>query len=234
MEYSNLESLSSDILRNMAMDMDLKSIKNLCLTSKKFNGAICANRNFWVNKLLKDYGFVYSEGIPKDIYSEIYKNKNYCGYLNLRVGKIADDDVLYVDEDGEKMENLPFVEAIPEYIMNMTDYNSNDILVFNYITGKIFKADKRIPNYFERTFDRYIGKLQPLYEFKIERGPVFSLDESRLLMVILNHFRNFFSNSYERNPNRKDAFLKAFTRSLVTEKIPLDVTLKELCKYNLY
>ena len=51
----NLENLSSDVLRSIAIDMDLETIKNLCLTSKKFNRIICDNRNFWINKLLKDF-----------------------------------------------------------------------------------------------------------------------------------------------------------------------------------
>ncbi|GAI81263.1 unnamed protein product, partial [marine sediment metagenome] len=64
------EHLSKDVIFLLALELDLPSILQLCLTSKKYNQHICENPNFWKNKLLKEYPQLNS--VINDIYD--YKN----------------------------------------------------------------------------------------------------------------------------------------------------------------
>lgn len=51
-----INSLPNEILQSIAIDLSPQNIKQLCLTQKSFNNAICSDNFFWHSKFNKDYG----------------------------------------------------------------------------------------------------------------------------------------------------------------------------------
>ena len=70
------QTIPNDILTLFALDSDLKSIINLCKTSKKVNDSICNNELFWKQKLQREYYDI-------DI-SNVTEYKNLYLYLKRR------------------------------------------------------------------------------------------------------------------------------------------------------
>ena len=86
-----MEHLSNNLIRQVALSLPFGNIKDLCLTSHKFNNAVCKYQIFWYNKLVHDYGVTeeYSDTLDwKKIY-EYYIHRligvgfNYSGELGL-------------------------------------------------------------------------------------------------------------------------------------------------------
>ena len=70
------QTFPNDVLTLFALDSDLKSIINLCKTSKKVNDSICNNPYFWKQKLQREYYDI-------DI-SNVTEYKNLYIYLKKR------------------------------------------------------------------------------------------------------------------------------------------------------
>ena len=68
-----MEKLPKDILIEIALDLDLKSIFGYCLSSKYINEKVCENKIFWINKLYKDFNIDHRESklSAKKYYLEI-------------------------------------------------------------------------------------------------------------------------------------------------------------------
>lgn len=81
-----MENLNKDILIYLAFYMDMPTLLNYCLVSKRFNSLVCGNNMFWKNKLNKDYPSTIDKFSNnsnfKDIYiSLINRTKNYYQYV---------------------------------------------------------------------------------------------------------------------------------------------------------
>ncbi len=63
------EKVPSDIIRYMALVMDLPELLSLCRTSKRFNREICENVGYWRERLAKD--FDTESPNPKRLYEKL-------------------------------------------------------------------------------------------------------------------------------------------------------------------
>lgn len=65
-----MENIDSNLILLLAMKLTISEINKLCLTSSKFNQAICNNKYFWIARLRSDFGVNYeaSYGDPKSLY----------------------------------------------------------------------------------------------------------------------------------------------------------------------
>jgi len=66
----DVKDLPKDILVLLALDLDINTLLNLCLSSKKINRKVCENRDFWRSKLNKDFPMIVvkSGQDPKQLY----------------------------------------------------------------------------------------------------------------------------------------------------------------------
>lgn len=65
--------LNPDVLRMLALELDLPSIVKFCKTNKTVNRVVCENNTFWRNKLYKDFPDALVD-IPQGAnYEKIYK-----------------------------------------------------------------------------------------------------------------------------------------------------------------
>ncbi len=55
LDPASLSRLSKDVIIYMALNLDLPEILKLCQTSRRFNKTVCKNRDFWSNKLQRDF-----------------------------------------------------------------------------------------------------------------------------------------------------------------------------------
>ena len=83
-----MQTVPKDILVKLALDLDLPDLLNLCQVNKQINQKICASKDFWKQKLWKDYNLT-SEN-PK----AVYENLDKCNQLLLKGGVIPNGIVL--------------------------------------------------------------------------------------------------------------------------------------------
>jgi hypothetical protein len=57
----NFDTLPDDLIIKIALSMDLGEISSLCQTSVKFNQVVCENKQYWMNKMIRDYGLYYND-----------------------------------------------------------------------------------------------------------------------------------------------------------------------------
>jgi hypothetical protein len=50
-----METVPKNVMINLALKLNFKDIKSLCLTSTRFNEIICESKIFWRKKLIKEY-----------------------------------------------------------------------------------------------------------------------------------------------------------------------------------
>ena len=85
------DHLSNNLIRQAALSLPFSNIKALCLTSHKFNDAVCKYQIFWYNKLVHDYGgtIEYSDTLDwKQIYRSRLIGLGSNGYGQLGLGSI--------------------------------------------------------------------------------------------------------------------------------------------------
>lgn len=78
-----MEKLNKDELMLLALQLDNASLNKLCLTSKRMNKLLCDNKDFWRNKLYKEYP--YTVGKFSNIYgvsNEVDFKRIYLSLLN--------------------------------------------------------------------------------------------------------------------------------------------------------
>ena len=65
----------TDVMLLLAFEMDLPTLLNFCLTSKKVNDKICKDETFWAKKLQKDYSQYLDDFITKPDHYSSYKDE---------------------------------------------------------------------------------------------------------------------------------------------------------------
>lgn len=80
-----METLPIDLINYLAMDMDITDVLNFCKSSKKFNQYICRNKQYWINRLKRDYNVTYNPdyGDSRVLYFDV---KEYFGKLGSITG----------------------------------------------------------------------------------------------------------------------------------------------------
>ena len=104
--------MDNNVLRLLALELDLPSLLNLCLSNKRLNREICENNHFWRNKLYKDYpetqGRVFGNNLRK-VYLSLANNVYKTYYV------FASNEA---DEDG--------FPKVFDYIKNTEGMNDED------------------------------------------------------------------------------------------------------------
>lgn len=75
-----MERVPKDVIMKLALELDDESLKNYCLSSKRFNQLICDNYLFWINKILKDFNWLYKG--EKTLYAIRNKYNNLTFWWN--------------------------------------------------------------------------------------------------------------------------------------------------------
>ena len=74
-------SLPKDIVIKLALKFDLPTLLKFCQISKRINEVVCENKDFWYNKLIKDFGLNrvdippiddFDTNNPKQVYQFLY------------------------------------------------------------------------------------------------------------------------------------------------------------------
>ena len=88
---SPFEFLPSEHIVDIALSLPLYSITKFSQTSKKFNGLICDNEEFWRRRFLKDYNYDLLNS--KESWKELYNNsKNIWLFGFNKYGQLGLDD----------------------------------------------------------------------------------------------------------------------------------------------
>lgn len=134
-----MEQTDKNVLMDMALQLDLTSLTNLCKTSKKMNQTLCSNDVFWMKKLYKDYaitiGKIGKKGSFKRIYESLVKKEIY-------VYDVFKSNCDPVDESPKFW----------DYMKKAKKYASN----FNSLTEEDYElAEKLYPDFVERCGEEF-------------------------------------------------------------------------------
>jgi len=144
----------------IAMELDLPSIINFCKTSNKVNKSVCKNKFFWINKLKKDYDFVFkTKRDPKEYYKLLFKSVDIDKEFDPNVGLILSsyygyDDLVeyFLDKGAADLENAAIKAA-----------ETNNIKVLDILIPKMISEDSSFGIYdlenisiFSKNMKKYI------------------------------------------------------------------------------
>ena len=202
--------MNRDLLVEMALNLSLPELVNLCRTSKQINRDLCDSKYFWLRKLKKDYGVTRIDQDPKNVYRKIYENKEFCE----NIGSFLPSEI--------------FLQRLPDFLINQ-----RDPIVYNYLLLKLFKKigpsqvdDAEI----RRTFNRYVDQYNTSYGNVLTDNPQLSPEETNLLREIITGIKD----SIQSNKKPLYVFLTSFLNSVLRGNVPMDALTNDLCKYNLY
>lgn len=127
--------MDNNLLRLIALDMDLPSLLNLCLSNKRLNREVCENNHFWRTKLYKEYpetkGKIFGNNVRKVYLSLV--NKVYHAYYVFanNEGENGFPEIFDYIKDTEGMEDADFEKARQLY----PDFNElfEDEIVFSIL-----------------------------------------------------------------------------------------------------
>ena len=140
-----MDIYDKDIILSYVLDLDLKSIYQLCKSSKKFNNAICNSNIFWRKKLEKDY--------PNVNISNVSDVKNLYKYLKVKapIHEIHASDYIYEYD----YESYDFIEYIQEELIKNEGVEKGDVVIFEEFPyrrylwdGKNFLIDNNDDGFF--------------------------------------------------------------------------------------
>ena len=124
-----MEQTDKNVLIDLALNLDLNSLSNLCKTSKKINEIICANDLFWRKKLNKDYPNTIGK-IPnssnktfKRVYESLVKKESYI-YIIFKSECEDDKPPKFWDYIKKQRNFYPFVK---HYMSNKYDEIVKDL-----------------------------------------------------------------------------------------------------------
>ena len=112
--------MDNNLLRLLALELDMPSLLNLCLSSKRLNREICQNNHFWRNKLYKDYpetkGKVFGNNLRK-VYLSLLNRVRKTYYVFASNDNEADGfpEIFDYIKDTEGMEDKDYEKAAELY-----------------------------------------------------------------------------------------------------------------------
>jgi hypothetical protein len=141
-----MEQTDKNVLMEMALDLDLVSLTNLCKTSKKMNETICANEVFWMKKLYKDYPITVGK-IPVNFSTEQKQKISFKRIYESLVKKVTYVYEVFLsqcDPIGEPPKFWDYMKKGKKYLnypMSEEDYDVAEKLYpdFNERCGEEFK-----------------------------------------------------------------------------------------------
>lgn len=198
----------------IAMELDLPSLLNFCKSGKFINDSVCENKYFWINKLNRDYKFVFTnkQRDPREYYKILYKAENKpessletavsLGYTDLVDYLLKNKDIKpgYISYIIKKTNNLDMLDILIPKIINMDPYFSiYDLQEYTKDNKKLFKRYKKyvIQKYFKQLLDAIDEDDEAtiqnivdnnLYDFEI----YLDYDKDNILNYIKDHYREYF------------------------------------------
>ena len=102
-QHGDFTQLPPDVIREIAMDLDIRSLLNFCQTEKRINNLVCKNQFFWTPKIYRDLG-VSIEGSNAtikdyrkyDLNSDLVKDVLRDVHPSLSITNDAVNMVLYI------------------------------------------------------------------------------------------------------------------------------------------
>lgn len=196
MNLSNCTNLSPSIVRDIALDLPLTDVNNLCKTSKTCNNIVCKSENYWYLRYIQDFSFV---GDKPDQYN--YKSYYMYNYF-------IDELLSYSGNELQQILEQLIIDDINE---NITAYNHFKLSLLEraylYLDEPIY----------------YINQLKPIrpqYKMVVDLHPILSLsgeefdqllkigDNPVIIHNLTGNIRIFKSGEWINATNREDSIYK--------------------------
>jgi len=120
-----MENSDKNVLMLLALELDLDSLMNLCLSKKKFNELICKNNTFWMNRLFKEYPNFKGKFPPTSDYKRIYTsliNKEIYEY-NVFISSCDSED----QDQDQPPKFWDYIKVIEKDKSNYNNLNDDDV-----------------------------------------------------------------------------------------------------------
>ena len=146
--------MNRDVLFSIALELDLPDIVNLCRTSMKVNEYVCRNRNFWINKIKKDYPKVPIEKIqdPRSLYRKLFNIKRENAQWNFWYA--------LREQDNDLVNSLPYIYEV----------TYPDVIVTHEDKWRFFETSVKRKLLFDEGFAGYQLILHDLLKMIIDNG----------------------------------------------------------------
>jgi hypothetical protein len=146
-----METVPKNVMINLALKLNFKDIKSLCLTSTRFNEIICESKIFWRKKLIKEY--------PNIDISNVSEFKKLYFYLNEKIEDVnvkVKEGQFFIDDIEMEKYGKYFTEYPIEYFSNYT----NKFVISSKVIRQIN---------LEKDFTTFSGKFGEIYKVKINK-----------------------------------------------------------------
>ena len=148
--------LHPDVLRMLALELDLPSIIKFCKSNKLVKKSVCENNMFWRNKLYKDFPYALTDIPVGANYEKIYKTvrKSYWSYYYVypfpakrgeipKMANILGKSYSDFPEEMRKAEQV-LIQGIYPKGTNVWVYYADNILFGNGSAGAAGSKEKAI------------------------------------------------------------------------------------------
>ena len=219
-----MENVSKDVLFMIAIDMDYPDILKFCSTSKRINRDICANNNFWRNKLYKKYPFLLPhiqkrndlKFLYRDVEKEIEKLKTKSDRNNSF--NTGFDKLKYISPE------------FTNFFLNADFGNiSGTVVPFNYVLWPLLQKGIFTMALAQRLITIHLKKYKYYDEDGIKVYYSASPDMNLYLNNTLTELENDGTKPFDRNKfffkNISRIFLKGFSNkdSITPERYVIDI-----------
>ncbi len=152
-----MENLPKDVMRLMALELDMPDILNYCLTNKKFNATICESQTFWRNKYMND--FPGSKPIPSSVRNA---KRVYEVFYRREKGLLPTNPMIY--NTDPQLSLLHAAAKMSLLVLNSTCQSSHEMY-------KLCNVEET----WKRMLSTYYGYLKGDFEvYKAKRYPALS------------------------------------------------------------
>ena len=180
-----MEKLPKELIMKLALELDDDSLRNYCKSLKKFEDFTCNNYIFWMNKILKEFGWVYEGDKRLQAIKNSYKVLKY--WWDPKTHKKLNDRII---NKNPGLKNLTTLDANNN--PDITDASVKDMKVLT-----ILKADNN-PN----IIDESVKNLTELRTFYARFNSGIS-DEGVKNLKKLNILYSYGNrNIYNPNPDK--------------------------------
>lgn len=109
-----MERFDKNLLRLMAIELDMPSLIKFCKTNKRINKEVCQSQDFWRNKLNKEFPNTIGKFYIADF------RKIYLSLINKEVHTYY----IFISQENKQEDNLPKIfDYIKETPINEEDYD---------------------------------------------------------------------------------------------------------------
>ena len=191
-----MNKLSRDELLLISLEMDTPSLLNLCRSHRSFNNSVCRQDQIWIDKLRREYGFVFKGEITRERTPRIYYNLFYYQPPDFNFEYSRYTSSLWLGNVRLLKYNNLYQNTILEAIrLGFDDIVFYFIEKINYVLSEFIYYAARFGN--ESTFNLLLNKRK---EFEIHPHDTFSV-------IFTMEFA-----TYNRNPNIFKTLLELYKK----------------------